>query len=206
MTMPAEAAHDRFIRYRAALLDDCRFGSMYLRQWSRLRQALATSPSLSHIGYHFFNSTVLGLQELVYVHLGRLLDSHKDSVNISKFLNFVEQNPEVFRDTSPADIRRLVARHRAALASLKDDIATLKYLRDNRYAHRNSAVTQEQLAASSLQQESLRRLFDTVARILNDYSGIFDKCEYAMEFVAEDDVGRVLRIIEQAAQRPNVSA
>jgi len=92
-----QSARDRFERDRATLFDDCRFGSMYLRQWVRLTEGLSNRPALSHVGFHFFESTSLGLQELAYLQLGRLLDSHRDSVSIFKFINFVEH----IRSSSP---------------------------------------------------------------------------------------------------------
>ena len=51
----------------------------------------------------------------------------------------------------------------------------------------------------------MQNLFETVARILNDYSVHFDKSKYSLEFVAEDDVDDVLRLLERAVERPGSS-
>src|SRR5205807_7199575 len=101
MNLSAETARRRMARDLRTLHEDCWAGAMYFRQRVRLSEGLAKRPSIQRVGTHFFGSTMLGLQELVFVRLGRVLDSHRDSVSIFKFLNFVEQNPAIFPEASP---------------------------------------------------------------------------------------------------------
>src|SRR5207245_8728697 len=114
-----------------------------------LTEGLHNRPALAHIGFHFFGSTSLGLQELAYLQLGRLLDSHRDSVSIFKFINFVEQNPQLFANADPSEIRRLVQEHRRLLDAVQDEAAKVRPLRDTRYAHGDSMATSQDLASAS---------------------------------------------------------
>src|SRR5579885_836136 len=167
----------RFRRYRQRLIDDCRFGAMYLRQWIRIVEGLR-SPTLSHVGFHFFNSTVIALQQLSYVCLGYLTDTHKDSLNMRYFLNWVENHQQIFPSGTDKAIKQGLLEDRRTIDALSDQITNVKELRDKFLAHRDRNALGEDLDKHALNIQTMKRLYDTFAQIVNRYSGLYDNSGY----------------------------
>jgi hypothetical protein len=142
------------------------------------------------------------------VYLGRVLDTHPDSVNVSRFLNFVEQNAEEIAAKAPyidtaERVRSLVRGHRAMLDGLRSETDKLEVLRNRRYAHRDSRVFEEDLAAFALNGEALHQLFKTVATMLYGYWG-FEGVDKKDEFLGEDDIEHVLSLLDTATRRLSI--
>ena len=211
-------AEDYFRRYYDRLIREVLNGRAHLKLWERLENYRATD-YLDELNQapHFFHFTTKANLEDALLTLSRILDRHEDSLSIWKFLNFAEQNREIF--STQAFHRRMqqkpnydeywaeshkpitnneINEDRQKLAKLEHVISNIKKWRDKVIDHMDRDVITKNKVISKeypLKLKQLQEVIDTLFQILNRYSAAFESSTFAERFISEDDVQFVIDCI-----------
>jgi len=208
-------AEDYFQKYYDRLIREILDARAHLKLWERLEKFKATDyiDELNQAP-HFFTFTIKAHLEDALLTLSRILDKHEDSLSIWKFLDFAEQNREIFsaqafhqrmkqkpnydehwvKSHTPITLKE-INEDRQKLASLEQVISNIKKWRDKLIAHMNRDVITKNKVISKeypLKLQQLQEVIDTLFQILNRYSAAFKSSSYAEKFVGEDDIQYVM--------------
>ena len=146
--------------------------------------------------------------------LSRILDKSKgDPLTIWKFLNFIEQNKEIFstqtfcqrmKDNPYYEDRvkshipitpKVIQEDRQKLEDLKITMDSLKGWRDNVLAHNDRQFYLKGKIISEeyhVQRQQLQEVIDALFKILNRYSAAYNSSTFLDKFSGEDDVQYVI--------------
>ncbi len=213
--MDLSQAEDYFQKYYDRLIREILDARAHLKLWERLEKFKATDyiDELNQAP-HFFTFTIKAHLEDALLTLSRILDKHEDSLSIWKFLDFAEQNREIFsaqafhqrmkqkpnydeywvKSHTPITLKE-INEDRQKLASLEQVISNIKKWRDKLIAHMNRDVITKNKVISKeypLKLQQLQEVIDTLFQILNRYSAAFKSSSYAEKFVGEDDIQYVM--------------
>lgn len=166
---------------------------------------------------HFFNLTIKSHSDDAFLTLSRILDKHEKALSIRKFLNFTEQNIDIFTTQAfeqrerhkPNFLEYWIENHkpvtpenikedRQKLKSLEHTIDDLITWRDKVLAHtdrkfllKGIIIPKEHLP----QPQRLQEIIEALDNILNRYSLAYDSSTYLVGFPSEDDVQFVMNSI-----------
>jgi mRNA-degrading endonuclease YafQ of YafQ-DinJ toxin-antitoxin module len=212
-----------FQKYYNKLTWETLYARAHLKLWERIEKFKDTSyldeSYLDELNTapHFFTFTIKAQLDDALLTLSRILDKHEESLSIWKFLDFAEQNREIFStqafhqrmeqnpnyDESWSKSHKPITNDeinedRQKLAKLEHVISHIKKWRDKVIAHMDLAVTNKNKIISKeypLKLQQLQEVIDTLFQILNRYSAAFKSLSFAGEFGGEDDVQFVMDCI-----------
>jgi hypothetical protein len=207
-----------FQKYYDRLILETLHARAHINLWERLEKYKATGyvDELNTATY-FFTFTIKAHLENVLVTLSRILDRHKKSLSIWKFLNFAEQNTAIFstqafhqrmkqkpdydedwdRSHKPITLKE-IEEDRHKLESIEHIVNNLTIWRNKVIAHidRQFLLSGRIVAEGHpLQLQQLQEVIGTLFQILDRYSGAFDSSTYAEKYPGEDDIQFVMDCI-----------
>jgi hypothetical protein len=211
-------AEEYFQKYHDRLIQEALYARAHLELWERLEKYRATDylDELNTAPYFFKFTTKAHLDDTLLT-LSRILDRHEDSLSIWKFLNFAEQNLEIFstqafhqrvkqkpnydedwtkshKPITPKEINE----DRQKLASLEQVISNIKKWRDKLIAHMDQDVIKTNKVISKeypLKLQQLQEVIDTLFQILNRYLVAFESSSFAEKIFHGDDIQFVMDCI-----------
>jgi hypothetical protein len=211
-------AEEYFQKYYDRLIWETLHARAHLKLWERLEKFKANS-YLDELNQapHFFNFTITAHLVDVLLTLSRILDRHKKSLSIWKFLNFAEQNREIFsaqafhqrmiqkpnydeywtKSHKPITLQE-IEEDRHKLERLEQTVNNLTAWRNKVIAHNDRQFLRTGKIISKeypLQRQQLQEVIDTLFQILNRYSAAFESSTFAEKFVGEDDIQFVMDCI-----------
>lgn len=83
----------------------------------------------------FFRATYAACYQNSVLMLSKLLDTHKDSVNIPYLLNLAERSSEEFPFATKQDVKRAVQQHRQYIQEVQSFLGGVRERRDRLIAH-----------------------------------------------------------------------
>lgn len=83
----------------------------------------------------FYKGTFLATAEGAFLAYSRLVDKNKDSITIHYLFNVAENNPELFSEDNPEEIKQAVYNQKSQLEKYKELTEDTKQMRDKLLAH-----------------------------------------------------------------------
>ncbi|OGO06777.1 MAG: hypothetical protein A2Z76_04790 [Chloroflexi bacterium RBG_13_56_8b] len=217
--MNLSQAEEYFKKYHEKLIWETQNTRAHLELWERLERYKSSHLKELNQAPHFFTFTIKAHLDDALLTLSRIVDRRlrHDPLSIWKFLNFVEQNYDMFsteafcqrmmqkpnydehwtKSHEPITIKE-INEDRQRLTSLENVISNIEKWRDKVIAHidlkvvtRNKVISKEY----PLKLQQLQEVIDTLFRILNRYSSAFESTSYTEQFVGEDDIQYVIGAI-----------
>jgi len=215
-------AEEYFQKYYDRLIQETLHARAHLNLWERLEKYKSSHLKELNQAPHFFNFTIKAHLDDALLSLSRILDRHEDSLSIWKFLNFVEQNCDMFsteafrqrmmrkpnynehwtKSHEPITIKE-INEDRQKLEKLEQTVNNLTTWRDKVIAHTDRQFLLTGKIASKeypLQRQQLQEVIDILFKILNRYSTAFESSSYLEKFVGEDDIRYVMDSISSHIQ------
>jgi hypothetical protein len=210
-------AEKYFQKYHKKLIWETQNTRAHLELWERLERYKSSHLKELNQAPHFFTFTIKAHLDDALLILSRILDRHEDSLSIWKFLNFVEQNCQIF--STEAFRQRMMQKpdydehwtkshepitskeineDRQKLAKLEHVISNIKKWRDKLIAHMDhNVITKNKVISKEypLKRQQLQEVIDTLFKILNRYSRAYNSSTYLEKFVGEDDIKYVMNSI-----------
>jgi len=184
-------ANKYFQEYSARLIQETVHAQVYLNWWEYLDKYLFSSHSdvLKHAPL-FFTFTKMAYRDLAILTLARILvkDKRGDSLNIWKFLNFVEQNIKRFH-------RDDIEKDRQKIDELQQTIDNVTVWRHKDIGHIDSKflLSGKNIAREfPLRPQQLREVIETMFQVLRRYIPTLNPSVYTVDHTYEDDLRRVL--------------
>ena len=202
-----------FSKYYKELIWETIFARAHLKLSERLEKYKADYLKELNQAPHFFILTIRAHIDDALLTLSRILNVHKDSLNIWKFLNFVEQNREIFSEEVFSQRIKdnpyhgsLVKSHKSVtckeieedrrkLENLEDTITKVKDLRDTVLAHHDRrSIVRGRITAEThdVQREKLYEVIDSLVMTLNRYSSAYNSSSFSEKFSGEDDIHGIM--------------
>lgn len=202
-----------FSKYYKGLIWETISARAHLKLNERLEEYKADYLKELNQAPHFFILTIRAHYDDALLTLSRILDRQKNSLSIWKFLNFVEQNREIFSEEVFSQRIKdnpyhesLIESHesitceeieedRGKLGNLEDTITKVKDLRDTILAHNDRRfIIRGRISAKKhdVQREKLYRVIDTLFKILNRYSRAYNSSTFSENILGEDDIGGIM--------------
>lgn len=149
-------------------------GREHLEAWSELYKVLNEGDrELFTLAGRFFMFTATAHMEVATLHAAKLIEKHKDSVNVWHLLNLAENAKPISR-SQKRTITQAIESGRQCLAGIEADIATIKEHRDSYLAHTDRSLFNSGLGqVRAVEASVLRRTFDRVGEILGRQRTIF---------------------------------
>ena len=217
-------AEEYFQKYYDKLIWQTLYARAHLKLWERLESYKSNYLKELNQTPHFFTFTIRAHLDDALLTLSRILDKHEDSLSIWKFLDFVEQNHKIFsnqafrqrikgnphyesliKSHTPITLKE-IEEDRQKLGSLKDTIDNIKEWRDTVLAHIDRKFYLKGKVISRkhpLQAQQLKRVINTLVKILNRYSAAYKSSTFLEKFPGEDDVQHVMDFIRFYIQEQN---
>lgn len=177
-----------FIKYRKSLSSICNYGLTNLRWWGRIYHYSKIKPDFYNISPFFFESAQIAHFDCSLWNLILLFDPYTKKnkpLTIEKFLNFIEQNHEVFGSNISQDkLKKEIELDRKLLLCKSRVLNKLKELRDKRLAHLDTKYAgnyNQIIKKFSIHINEMEELFSLAGKIINHYSNYFDKKTYIFD-------------------------
>lgn len=198
--MDLSQAEQLFKKYYDKLIWETIWARAHLKLWERLESYRTSYLKELKQAPHFFNLTMKAHLDDALLTLSRILDKSKgDPLTIWKFLNFIEQNKEIFSVKSHIPITpKVIQEDEQKLENLKETMDSLKGWRDNVLAHNDRQFYLKGKVISEeyhLQRQQLQEVIDTLFKILNRYSHAYNSSIWREKALGEDDVQNVMDFI-----------
>jgi len=191
---------DRYFReYGIRLVKETVHAQVYLNCWECLDEYLSSYNDVLKRAPLFFTFTERAYRDQAILSLAKILDEDKrgESLNIWKFLNFVEQNTERFpRDNIKED--------RQKLAELQKTINNITERRNKEIGHidRTFLLSGNNIAREfPLKPQELREVIETIFQVLRRYMPTLNPSVYTADYKYDEDLRRVLDSIRLCIEK-----
>jgi len=223
-------AEKYFQKYYDKLIGQTINARAHLKLWERLNRYNPSYLDELNQAPHFFTLTIQAHLDDALLTLSRILDTSKpskrgDPLCITKFLNFAEQNHEIFsteafrqrmmqkpdfdehwvKSHTPITLQE-IKEDKQSLESLKQTVNNLTTWRNKVIAHidRKFLVAGKSVSKEyPLQHQQLQEVIDTLLKVLNRYSNAYNSSTYLENIPGEDDVQFVMDCIRFYIQEQN---
>jgi hypothetical protein len=125
-----------FSKHLEVLYINCFQGILHIKLWKDLDKNLKGNDALYKKYDYFWLTTLKANLEAAQLHLLKLFDKPKDSVNIDKLVKYAEKNNEKIFE--PKDNYRLeveINQFESEIEKFKETIENLKNIRNNQFVH-----------------------------------------------------------------------
>jgi hypothetical protein len=203
-----------FQKYYEKLIWETQNARAHLKLWERLERYKSSHLKELNQAPHFFTFAIKAHLDDALLTLSRILDRHEDSLSIWKFLDFAEQNCQIFsteafrqrmrqkpnydkhwtKSHEPITIKE-IKEDRQKLERLEQTVNNLTTWRHKVIAHIDRQFLLTGKIASKeypLQRQQLQEVIDTLFKILNRYSRAYNSSTFLEKFVGEDDIQYVM--------------
>lgn len=209
-------SESKFKAYRDVIIQELQYSYSHFKLWQALTNAVNDYSKEMNNAPGFFQMTIEAHQKLALYHLFKVIDAHKDSINITKFLNFIEQNIAIFskeayskrlegnqfrderlQDYIPPD-NGVIKNYRSRIGELQGVIKNLQAWRDRYYAHIDQQVVIKSIQLNDEYEVKIGeadQLYKVLEDIVNYYSRIFDCGIFVLQIEPAHDWEFVLRAI-----------
>ena len=215
--MDLSQAGQYFQKYYSELIRQIINARAHLKLWERLEKYKSSYLKELNQAPHFFTYTIRAHLDDALTTLSRIVRKQEQALTISKFLDFVESNSEIFSDEaffkrerekpnhdedwvkSHAPItQKEIEEDRKKLRSLEQTVNNLNTWRDKVIAH----IDQQFLLTGKiiseeypLRHQQLEEVIETIVDILNRYSHAYDSSTWLEKIPGEGDVQYVMDFI-----------
>lgn len=204
-----------YIDYFNALMSEVRQANIHFQIWKALAEATNKYNAELNEARVFFASTIYAHLKSSITHACKLIDEHPDALSILKFLNFVENNLEIFsterftqRIRNREHVESLIERHipvtsqmivkdRRKLKSLESVRKRLVLWRNKREAHLDiKELSSNLIEKCPISVTKFKELILTCACILEHYSAAYNGTIHSLEVIGKEDWKNVLEAIK----------
>ena len=213
-----------FLIYYDKLIKETLHARAHLKLFEKLEDYRTSYQRELKKAKHFFGFTIKAHLDDSLLTLSRILDkrTYCDPLTIWKFLNFAEQNLEIFSNKAFSQrmkgksdyydslveshepiTREEIEEDKQKLNSLENTITNLITWRDKVIAHidRDYLLSGKRIDEDyPLEIKQLNETIDTVAQTLNRYSQAFHNKSCLKEYLGEDDIQEVMNAIRLSIQ------
>lgn len=183
-----ESMEGKFERYRFDLVVICTNGHTAFRLWEKLSKYFLKNKDVFQLSPTFFAFFRDSLLVSAICHLIILFDPYYkryDTLTIQKYLNFTNQNPQIFKKSSPKEIKEAVKSDISNLSQKNDILNNLTKWRDKRLFHLDKKYIgdlNQVFRKYKLTFGQIKDLYLFAKDILNRYSFFFDGSTNLMEY------------------------
>ncbi len=192
-----------FVNLREALTEMCFQGQTHYRIWRTLNESFEKHPAPAENAPVFFIMTASAHFNSSFSFLAKLVDKHRDAVNINEYIEFVQSCPSMFKKTQSSTISKAVQKDLQIIEAFSTQITNIRARRDKYYAHldrKHISKPKEILQLFPIKPIEIYQLYEEIGKIINRYSGFYDDSSSEMGIVGEDDVKWLIEFIEEKLQ------
>ena len=189
---------DRLTKWRQALANELIEAHTHFYIWEQLWPTEEAVPALNRFRV-FFKMTRNAHVEQFILHVAKVTEHRKDSINLWRLLDAVEQHPNIVPRISTPEVRQ----QRAHLEADKDILRSIRTHRNKRIAH----VDEHNSWPDSPIWQDNRVLFGSAKKLLQDLEDIFntlsiahDGQSWSFKPVGADDTSRLLKDLAASGQ------
>jgi HEPN superfamily AbiU2-like protein len=200
-----------YLIYSKALMSEVSQANIHFKMWKALSEAIKEYNTEFNEARVFFATTIHAHLKAAINQTCKLIDEHGDALGILRFLNFVENNLDIFSTkrfanrvknnsyliTGHVPINsQLITKYRRKMKSLKSIRKRLTIWRNKKEAH--LAITE--LSSNLLERcpisvNKFEELISTCASILNVCSKAYNNTTRSLDVIGESDWRKVLEAI-----------
>jgi hypothetical protein len=179
-----------FREYGIGLVKETVHAQVYLNCWEYLDKYLSSYSDVLKQAPLFFTFTMMAYHDMAILGLAKILDKDRrgESLNIWKFMNFVEQNIKKFN-------RDDIEKDRKKLFKLQQTINNITAQRDKDIGHIDRAflLSGNNIAREfPLKPQELRKVIETIFQVLRRYMPTLNPTVYSADYKYDEDLRRVL--------------
>lgn len=155
----------------------------------------------------FFDYVITCFLSEVIIKLSKLYENNRSDRNLNKFLNFIEQNKNIYEECEGKNINNcLIDKHRQMIVDSKSILDNLFVWRDKCYAHNDKKYffNNQQLSADyKITVGDVEKLIELANDILDCYSRPYYKYIRGIDNTNQYDVDIVLDILHEHENKKN---
>ncbi len=193
----------RFLKYHERLVKELQHANLHFSLWKRLENYRADYLKELNQAHVFFRSTIEAHLEAALLHIFRVIDTHKDSVNIWTFLRFCDENQEIFSVEALSQHRTDIDEDKKKLETLRPITKNLKLWRNKAFAHIDEKFVQDEVDVVKQHPIEIGQVEETITtlfRILNRYLLAYGHPTWLIALPGEDDIQTVMDAIRLMIQ------
>jgi hypothetical protein len=209
-------AESKYEKYYNLLIGEIINARMHFGLYKRLQEARKDYFDELNQAPGFFSFTIKAHLDAGLMHVSRLLKKQTGSITVWKFLDFIENNLDLFstkafsqrmakdsfyenqvKSHRPVSLED-VENHRNQLLNFRQVIENIITWRDKKGAHIDEKFGLRQVDVFRdfpIKLAELEELTRAIANILNTYSSAYNSSSYSIDMVGADDVEVVLDAI-----------
>jgi hypothetical protein len=193
-------AQQKFKQWLNQIIEELVWATCYFKVWEQLWPSTEEIAHVENLYLNFFQLTRKAHNDQFLLQLSKILDRHKDSINIFRLIEMIEKQPSLITERS-LDIDAL----RTRLSKKEEVLKRLKTLRDKKLAH-----IDEQFHINTSLRESIRVYVGEAKALLNDLAEILTEISVAhngsipvFETIGIDDTGELLKMLISIQKKDN---
>lgn len=159
----------KFKQWLNQIIEELVWATCYFKVWKQLWPSTEEIANVENLYLNFFQLTRKAHNDQFLLQLSKILDRHRDSINIFKLIEMIEKKPGLITEKS-LDINTL----RIRLSEKEEVFKRLKTLRDKKLAH-----IDEQFHINANLRKSIHVYFGEARAILNDLAEILTEISVA---------------------------
>ncbi len=182
----------KFKQWLDQIIEELVWATCYFKVWEQLWPSTEEIANVENFYLNFFQLTRKAHNDQFLLQLSKILDRHKDSINIFRLIKMMEKQPGLITDKS-LDIDAL----RTKLSKKEEVLKRLRTLRDKKLAH-----IDEQFHINANLRKSIhvyvgeaRALLNDLAEILTEISVAHNGAVPAFETIGIDDTSELLKTL-----------
>lgn len=155
----------------------------------------------------FFGLTENSLYECSLIWLCRIYDCNNNTITISKYLGYLEQNAkQLFKPNEYTEIKKMISEDQQKLKNYAGIILELKKIRDKTLVHNDMCKLEsgyDIFSDAGLLIKDIRDLIQFGINCINNYSKYYDKNIFSVKAHNNLDVEAILDILEKSDRIQN---
>ena len=189
-----------FKQWLKQIIEELVWANCYFKVWEQLWPSTEEIAHVENLYLNFFQLTRTAHNNQFLLQLSKILDHHKDSINIFKLIKMVEKQPGLITEKS-LDIDAL----KAKLSEKEEVLKRLRTLRDKKLAH----IDEKFHINASLQKSNqfhvgeARTLLNDLAEILTEISVAHDGAIPTFETLSINDTSELLKMLTSKIKKDN---
>jgi len=179
----------KFRKWLIQIREEFVWATCYFKVWEQLWPSTEEIANVENRYINFFQLTRQALNDQFTLHLSKILDRHKDSINIFRIINMAEKHPGLLENTA-LDTQELTNK----LNRNEEVFKRLKSLRDKKLVHVDERFyTNDDLRKSiHVYVGEVRTLLNELAEILTNISVAHNGTIPTFETIGIDDTTELL--------------
>jgi hypothetical protein len=168
-----------------------------------LRGLLRADPLMKKVAPTFVTMTIDAHAEASMMCLNRIFDKRSDCLTINVLLDLAAAKPGTFKFGTPKQVKELVRRSKAAIATLEPSVKALRVRRNETGSHsawRPIVDPNGYTEAGRIKHKEIDMLFNVVAEILTDFSQLYVNRTWSLRLPDESDYARVLALLSDQSR------